>query len=303
MKRMGKSERDGFFRERIPENHSKEIWTLFSHPENVSFFETLGDAFLKKYDDIEIAVIWRNPFYASISINPEQILMDRSDLFIIDTAFLFEEEFFLLENMASYLSRRLGSYFVFWSNKSHLNKFRTFINRRDEHGFFTPYELDNDRIFEFNRDMSSCDFDRLIISVDQAVRSIRGRRIFLCHAGEDWEFTRKLAHALTAKGIPVWYDGWSLKVGDSIVEKINQGIKDSSFMGVVLSKNAVDKPWCKREMNSALQRQLSDNGITILPILIEECEVPALLSDILWADFRESFDSGLSRLLESIRAV
>ena len=44
----------------------------------------------------------------------------------------------------------------------------------------------------------------------------------------------------------VWYDELELNVGDSIVEKINQGIKESKFMVVVLSKSSVDKLWCKK---------------------------------------------------------
>jgi predicted nucleotide-binding protein len=70
--------------------------------------------------------------------------------------------------------------------------------------------------------------------------------VFICHASEDKRFTRKLAYDLSKNGMHVWYDELELNVGDSIVEKINQGIKESKFMVVVLSKSSVDKLWCKK---------------------------------------------------------
>jgi hypothetical protein len=91
-----------------------------------------------------------------------------------------------------------------------------------------------------------------------------------------------------------------LDVGDSIADKINEGIKYSSFMCVIISEKSINKPWCKLEINSALHRQLENMDIKILPILIEDCEIPPLLSSIKYADFRKSFDSGIQELLKSL---
>jgi hypothetical protein len=54
-------------------------------------------------------------------------------------------------------------------------------------------------------------------------------------------------------------------------------------------------------MNSALQRQLMNKNISILPILLEDCEVPPLFTDLFWADFRDSFNKGIKHLLKSIK--
>jgi hypothetical protein len=38
-----------------------------------------------------------------------------------------------------------------------------------------------------------------------------------------------------------------------------------------------------------------------LPALIADCDAPGLLADLTYADFRESFDSGLEELVAAIR--
>jgi hypothetical protein len=44
-------------------------------------------------------------------------------------------------------------------------------------------------------------------------------------------------------------------------------------------------------------RQLKDRAIRILPVLIEDCDVPLLLDDIKYADFRLDYNKGFTSLL------
>ena len=43
----------------------------------------------------------------------------------------------------------------------------------------------------------------------------------------DWE-TAKLAHALKSRGLQVWYDEFSLKLGDSLRRSIDRGLAECS---------------------------------------------------------------------------
>lgn len=47
-------------------------------------------------------------------------------------------------------------------------------------------------------------------------------------------------------------------------------------------------------------KQLGSNSIRVIPILREDCAIPALLSDIKYADFRKDFDRGLQEMFEGI---
>lgn len=61
--------------------------------------------------------------------------------------------------------------------------------------------------------------------------------VFICHASEDKEdFVRPLAEALRQENVEVWYDEFTLRLGDSIRRSIDKGLKQSRFGLVVLSK-------------------------------------------------------------------
>lgn len=95
---------------------------------------------------------------------------------------------------------------------------------------------------------------------------VGGYDFFISHASEDKEnFVRGLAEALQDKGAKVWYDEFTLKVGDSLREKIDQGLASSRFGVVVLSKNFFSKKWPQKELNGLFS--LEEEGDTrILPI-------------------------------------
>ena len=103
------------------------------------------------------------------------------------------------------------------------------------------------------------------------------KRIFLSHTAQDKPLIERLAIALRDYGFEVWFDKWEIKVGDSIVSKINDGLHASDLLLVALSKGSVESDWVKEELNTALMRQLSKKNIQVLPALIEPCDIPPLL--------------------------
>jgi TIR domain len=106
---------------------------------------------------------------------------------------------------------------------------------------------------------------------------------------------------LDRRALHAWYDKREILVGDSIVGRINEALAQARFLVVVLSPRSVIKPWVTRELNSTLMRQLDQQHIAILPVLVEDCSVPPLLADFNYADFRHSFDDGMAALVAAIR--
>ena len=73
---------------------------------------------------------------------------------------------------------------------------------------------------------------------------------FICHASEDKEsFVRHLAETLEAKGARVWYDEFTLSIGDSLRREIDRGLASSQFGVVVLSEAFFKKEWPQRELD------------------------------------------------------
>ena len=52
-----------------------------------------------------------------------------------------------------------------------------------------------------------------------------GNKVFLCHSRKDRAFVNAVARDLTALGFRVWYSEWELKVGDSLLERVQSGIR------------------------------------------------------------------------------
>jgi len=91
--------------------------------------------------------------------------------------------------------------------------------------------------------------------------------LFICHASEDKEsFVRPLANWLKKENVEVWYDEFSLKLGDSIRRSIDKGLSQSRFGMVVLSKSFFEKNWPQYELDGLAEREMSGNDKVILPI-------------------------------------
>ncbi|MCE3294901.1 MAG: molecular chaperone Tir [Crocinitomicaceae bacterium] len=90
---------------------------------------------------------------------------------------------------------------------------------------------------------------------------------FISHASEDKNsFVRPLVEALTEKGYRVWYDESSLKIGDSLIQNISNGIKNSLYGIIVLSENFFEKTWTKKELEALISKEIITDDNLILPI-------------------------------------
>lgn len=122
--------------------------------------------------------------------------------------------------------------------------------------------------------------------------------IFLSHNSRDKYFVRKLKDDLKRDGIRVWFDEDEMKVGDSLIDKISEGISTMEYVGVILSKNSVDSVWVKKEVAIAMTEEIRGKKVKVLPILLEDCEIPPFLTDKIYADFRRTFIDGYRPLLD-----
>lgn len=90
--------------------------------------------------------------------------------------------------------------------------------------------------------------------------------VFISHASEDKDtVVRPLAIALKSKGLNVWYDEFELKIGDSLRRKIDQGLSNSKFGIVVISRSFIKKGWTNYELDGLMTKAISGQQI-LLPI-------------------------------------
>ena len=125
--------------------------------------------------------------------------------------------------------------------------------------------------------------------------------VFLCHSTKDHEFVKKLASDLSHKGYLVWYSEWEMKLGDSLYAKIQAAIQSSYWFLIVLSPEAVESTWCKRELHNALEQENTQKRVFVLPVLHRDCEIPGFLREKLYADCRgEHYQNGLKLIVSRL---
>ncbi len=90
--------------------------------------------------------------------------------------------------------------------------------------------------------------------------------LFISHASEDkGDVARPLADLLKARGFKVWYDEYTLTVGDNLFKSINQGLAQSRFGVVILSPTFFGKKWTQEELHGLFALETPDEK-RILPV-------------------------------------
>jgi len=129
--------------------------------------------------------------------------------------------------------------------------------------------------------------------------------VFISHASEDKErFVEPLAQALKEAGLKVWYDRFELKLGDSLREKIDQGLTNSRYGVVVLSEAFLAKKWPKTELDALVTRQNAEGKKVLLPVWYEVgAEEVKKFSPILVSKMAARSSDGIEAIVAQILSV
>lgn len=127
-------------------------------------------------------------------------------------------------------------------------------------------------------------------------------KVFLSHSSKDKPFVRLLAEDIKASGVPIWIDEVELLPGDSIIREISQAIVEASYVLGCLSRHSVTSNWVREELEIAATRGINNNHVVVVPLLLDDCEIPAFLAPKLYVDFRQAvqYDESFGQLLRRL---
>lgn len=129
--------------------------------------------------------------------------------------------------------------------------------------------------------------------------------VFISHASEDKnDVANPLAAKLNEIGLTVWYDQFTLKWGDSLMDSINNGLKNSLFGVVILSQSFFGKKWPETELKALFSLATTSGEKKILPLRYrishdEVVKYSPLLSDTI----SRSWDEGLDNLAKEVKEL
>ncbi|HET6232518.1 MAG TPA: TIR domain-containing protein [Longimicrobiaceae bacterium] len=108
-------------------------------------------------------------------------------------------------------------------------------------------------------------------------------------AGEDRPFVENVAQELKNAGIEVFYDGfeeanlWGKDLADHLGKIYSE---DCHFVVMFVSKHYAEKAWPSHERQFALGRALKGEKERVLPVRMDNTDVPGLPSTIGYLDVR-----------------
>lgn len=124
--------------------------------------------------------------------------------------------------------------------------------------------------------------------------------LFISHSSLDKPIIVRLAFELERAGFSVWLDEWRIRAGDCIVSAVERALTDCRFVILTLSPQAVASGWVDREWKAKYWLEVEEQRVRVLPVLIEECEVPLLLRTKRYVDLSKEFAGGVAVLVASL---
>ena len=126
--------------------------------------------------------------------------------------------------------------------------------------------------------------------------------IFLSHNYKDKDIVEPIAVRL--KEIygedNVFYDSWSIKPGESIIGKMNDGLTKCKWFFYFISNNSLNSSMVDLEWQTALYKSAKD-GLRFIPIKIDECYPPQILLNTLYLDmYVDGFENTIRNLFDLV---
>lgn len=114
--------------------------------------------------------------------------------------------------------------------------------------------------------------------------------VALSFAGEDRRHAKELADLLKSGGYTVFYDEYEQAElwGKNLYDHLSSVYKDKAhFCVMFLSQNYARKLWTRHERESAQARAFEESREYILPVRLDDTEIPGILPTVGYLDLRE----------------
>jgi hypothetical protein len=128
----------------------------------------------------------------------------------------------------------------------------------------------------------------------------RGYDVALSFAGEDREYVDQVAELLLQPGVTVFYDRfeqvnlWGKELAAHLGAVYS---KDAHFVVIFASRSYADKAWPNHERQFALSRGLAGQQGRILPVRLDDTEIPGVSGTIGYLDARVLTPAKLAQLI------
>lgn len=119
-------------------------------------------------------------------------------------------------------------------------------------------------------------------------------RTFISYSRVNKQFAIRLASELKAGGFSIWLDQFDIPTGKRWDDEIEKALRECEIFLIIMTPASTASENAKDEIGYAI-----DHGKRIMPVLLEDCEIPLRLRRLQYVDFtRKNFDDGISSAKE-----
>jgi len=126
--------------------------------------------------------------------------------------------------------------------------------------------------------------------------------VTISFAGEDRPTVERFARLLRRNGIRVFYDAWEQGElwGKDLYQHLDAIYRTAArYCVIFVSEHYVKKAWTKHELKSAQARAFEQNSEYILPIRLDDAQLPGLPPTVAYLDARSTSLSEICQLFVS----
>ena len=127
--------------------------------------------------------------------------------------------------------------------------------------------------------------------------------IFISYSSRDRQFAERLATDLYREGMEVWLDEWQMTAGTDVPGVLTQSISMYDYFCIAVTEQSIRSDWVLYELEKALEKEKSESGGLVVPLLLNRIPTPERLSGHEVVDFTHSYDDGLKRLISILGRV
>ncbi|UWQ83121.1 toll/interleukin-1 receptor domain-containing protein [Leisingera caerulea] len=200
----------------------------------------------------------------------------------------------ILQNFEAQIREKLGSI-----RDPETGEFPTIVLRGDDLDDLSMHVEGSPALIALVRErLGEDEFDDMTVEEDTPDTP----KAFLSYTSENVELAEFIAKKLQSNGIDTWWDRWCISAGDSLRQKIDEGLSDCTHFLVLLTPESVKKPWVNQEMDAGLVRKL-DNKCKFMAVRYQlpASELPPLLSGMLAPEI--TADGDVRQLINDIHGL
>jgi hypothetical protein len=120
-------------------------------------------------------------------------------------------------------------------------------------------------------------------------------QVFISYARVDKEFAEHLYHALADFELNVWMDQFKIGTGSKWDQEVQKALEESDTMLLLLSPASIKSDNVTDEWSFFI-----DKNRTIVPLLIETCDVPFRLRRRQWIDFTLDYKLAFQQMIRAL---